>query len=117
MSLEERKYLPLNGPGNYRVKNHIIYTRVLEVNAVRHCNLSCRSCSHSSPLANKQVYHVDKVKSDLEKLSRFLKCETIRVVGGERLLHPEFNKLIKAILTLLGFFFLIALIIEQMIMF
>ena len=97
MSLEERKHLPLNGPGNYRVENHIIYTRALEVNAVRHCNLSCRSCSHSSPLANKQVYHVDEVKNDLEKLSKFLKCETIRVVGGEPLLHPEFNKLIKEI--------------------
>ena len=97
ISLLERKDLQLNGPGNYKVEDNTIYTRAIEINAVKHCNLSCRGCSHSSPLSPKQISDISIVKRDLEKLSKFMKCETIRVVGGEPLLHPEFNKLIKVI--------------------
>ena len=43
VNFTDRFNLPLNGPGNYRVRDNIIYTRAIEINAVRHCNLSCRS--------------------------------------------------------------------------
>lgn len=97
MKLNQRKDLNLNGPGNYRVKNNCIYTRAIEINATRHCNLSCKSCSHSSPIANKSIYDARNIREDLSYLSKYIKCEIIRIVGGEPLLHPEFKEIIKAI--------------------
>ncbi len=87
----------LNGPGNYRVEDNKVFTRAIEINAVRHCNLSCRSCSHSAPIAEKKINNAKKILEDLSKLSNYLKCETVRVVGGEPLLHPELCKVLKAI--------------------
>ena len=97
ISISERELLPLNGPGNYRVKDGVIWTRAIEINAVRHCNLSCRGCSHSSPLEGYFVLQPNEIASSLRKLSRFLKAETIRVVGGEPLLHPNLSLLLCAV--------------------
>jgi len=87
----------MNGPGNYRVRDNIIYTRAIEINAVRQCNLSCRGCSHSSPIADKKVYEPKTIRKDLSMISKFIKCETIRIVGGEPLLHPNFKEVLQAI--------------------
>ncbi len=94
---EERFDMPLTGLSNYRVRNNIIYTQTLEINAVRHCNLSCRSCSHSSPIAKKENINPFVVGKDLQSLSRFLKCQVVRILGGEPLLHPSLKELIKEI--------------------
>lgn len=99
LSLEDRKLLPLNGPNNYRVEDNKVITRAIEVNAVRHCNLSCKGCSHCSPISNKKIYNIENLKNDLVKLSEFLKSEFIRVVGGEPLLYPNLNELFKVIKT------------------
>lgn len=97
ISISERESLPLNGPGNYRVKDGVIWTRAIEINAVRQCNLSCRGCSHSSPLEEYSVLQPKEIKSSLRELSRFLRAETIRIVGGEPLLHPDLSSLLCAV--------------------
>lgn len=97
ISLSERESLPLNGPGNYRVKDGVIWTRAIEINATRHCNLSCRGCSHSSPLEEHFVLQPEEIASSLRKLSGFLRAETVRIVGGEPLLHPNLNLLLCAV--------------------
>lgn len=97
ISISERESLPLNGPGNYRVKDGVIWTRAIEINATRHCNLSCRGCSHSSPLEEYSVLQPEETNNNLRELSRFLKAETVRIVGGEPLLHPDLNSLICAV--------------------
>lgn len=97
LSLEDRNNLPLNGPSNYRVNNNKIITRAIEVNAVRQCNLSCKGCSHSSPIASKRIYELESLKRDLKNLSKYLNSEFIRIVGGEPLLYPDFNNLLKII--------------------
>lgn len=94
ISISEREALPLNGPGNYQVKSGVIWTRAIEINATRHCNLSCRGCSHSSPLEKYSVLHPEEINSSLSELSRFLKAETVRIVGGEPLLHPKLGTLL-----------------------
>ncbi len=96
-NLEDRKNLPLNGPNNYRVLNNIVYTRAIEINAVRHCNLSCRSCSHSSPIASCSEYDFKDIEKDLSKLSQYLHSEFVRLLGGEPLLHSNFLEVLKAI--------------------
>ncbi len=94
ISISEREYRPLNGPGNYRVKDGAIWTRAIEINATRHCNLSCRGCSHSSPLEDYFVLQPEEISGTLKELSGFLKAETVRFVGGEPLLHPDLKSLI-----------------------
>lgn len=97
ISLSERELLPLNGPGNYRVKDGVIWTRTIEINATRHCNLSCRGCSHSSPLEEYFVLQPGETASSLRELSGYLRAETVRIVGGEPLLHPNLSSLLCAI--------------------
>ena len=97
LNLEDRKKLPLNGPNNYRVINDKVETRAIEINAVRQCNLSCKGCSHCSPIANSKIYDTEVLKEDLVRLSKFLKSEFIRIVGGEPLLHSNLHELLKVI--------------------
>ena len=97
LKLEERFNMPLDGLSNYRVRNGIIYTHSIEVNVVRHCNLSCRSCSHSSPISIKKCMNPSSIGKDLEKLSHYLKCKVVRVLGGEPLLHPALDEFLKEI--------------------
>lgn len=94
-SLEDRKDLELNGPGNYRVLNNKIFTRAIEINAVRHCNLSCKSCSHSSPISRSKEYDVKIIQNDLALLSQYLHCEFVRLLGGEPLLHSNLIDVLK----------------------
>ena len=37
----------------YNIINGKIITRKFTISATHHCNLSCRSCTHLSPIANK----------------------------------------------------------------
>lgn len=97
ISISERESLPLNGPGNYRVRDGVIWTRAIEINATRHCNLSCRGCSHSSPLEEYFVLQPEEIISSLRELSGFLRAETVRLVGGEPLLHPNMSSLVCAV--------------------
>lgn len=97
LNLEDRKNLPLNGPSNYRICENKVLTRAIEVNAVTQCNLSCKGCSHCSPIAENKIYNPDQLKRDLMILSKFLKTEFVRVVGGEPLLHPELSIFLKNI--------------------
>lgn len=96
-NLEDRKNLPLNGPDNYRVVDNIVYTRAVEINAVRQCNLSCRSCSHSSPIASCSEYNFTDIEKDLSNLSVYLHSEFVRLLGGEPLLHTNLLNVLKAI--------------------
>lgn len=94
---DERTNLPLDGPSNYRVVNNIIYTRSIEINATKFCNLSCKGCSHSSPITDKHLYLLDTLNNDITLLSKFLRCEIVRVVGGEPLLHDNLALILKTI--------------------
>lgn len=97
ITYEERFNLPLNGLSNYRVRNNIIYTHSIEINVVRQCNLSCRSCSHSSPLSPNKCMNPFDASKDLERLSHFIKCKVLRILGGEPLLHPALEELLKRV--------------------
>lgn len=97
ISLRDRESLPLNGPGNYRVRDGVVWTRAVEINAVRHCNLSCRGCSHSAPLETPYILQPEEIFNSLTELSKFLKAETVRIVGGEPLLHPDLQSLFCAV--------------------
>jgi len=68
----------------------------LEVDAVEHCNLKCAHCSHLSPYfkINKD-YTLSKFKNDINILSKILKTDIFRFVGGEPFLNLELDKMVK----------------------
>jgi GTP 3',8-cyclase len=68
-----------------------------EVNPVEHCNLSCLSCSHLSPIQQRYVVDPADLERDLTVLGRHYHARWVRLVGGEPLLHPKLDLLLDAI--------------------
>ncbi len=69
----------------------------LEINAVARCNLSCVACTRSAPAAAPFFADPEEVFRDLRDLSSVVTAKTVRVNGGEPLLHPRLAGLLDAI--------------------
>lgn len=76
------------------MENNLEY---LEVGIVEYCNLNCKGCSHFSPLADKnEAVEIEEYKKDIRRLSVLLPViYKIRLLGGEPLLHPDLNEIVK----------------------
>ncbi len=74
-----------------------VQSEALEVNAVSHCNIRCRWCSHASPDSSPGFAAEEVVANDLTALARWMHVEHVRVLGGEPLLHPRLESLISAV--------------------
>ena len=62
----------------------------LEIPIVKHCNLKCKYCSHLANIENEWFEDYDFFEKNLVRLSSlFENIETIRLLGGEPLLHPK----------------------------
>ena len=96
---QERKERPLNGPGKYRFFDGYIWTRAIEIPAVEHCNLNCKWCSHSSLHMPPFEADPNEIHENLCLLSKFLRVENVRIVGGEPLLHKNIRELLSAVKT------------------
>ena len=66
----------------------------IETHIVEHCNLKCRGCSHFSGLASPQFKDLNEFCTEFKALSELTnaKIRTIRLMGGEPLLHPDVIK-------------------------
>jgi organic radical activating enzyme len=74
-----------------------VRSEAIEISAVRHCNISCRSCMHGSPSMAASFIEVGQVEKDLTTLAQWMDVEHVRVLGGEPLLHPELPELLRAV--------------------
>lgn len=63
--------------------------RYLEHHIVDHCNLKCAGCSHFSPIADEWFEDIEDFKRDFGELAKKFQVGTIRLMGGEPLLHPQ----------------------------
>lgn len=65
--------------------------KTLVINICDHCNLNCMGCDHFSPIADSKFYDVKQISNDLKRLHEIIgeKIDTIGVMGGEPLLHPN----------------------------
>lgn len=63
----------------------------IDINVVDHCNLKCKYCANFCPLVNEKFLDVAEFDKDCERLSSLSngKIKTIRLLGGEPLLHPS----------------------------
>lgn len=81
-----------------RIKNgKIEHASSCEINAVDHCNISCRDCNHASPAIKKRWADPETVLRDLSTLAKAYTPQRIKVVGGEPLLHPHLPELLAAL--------------------
>ena len=82
---------------SYQVIDGRIQAEACEINVVHHCNLSCRSCSHLSPVSPRLAVDPDAVHRDLAALAPHYRPKHVRLVGGEPLLHPALADVVAAV--------------------
>jgi hypothetical protein len=62
----------------------------VETHLVDHCNLNCKGCGHFSSIAETHFTDLAVFKRDFSRLGElFENIATIRLMGGEPLLHPD----------------------------
>lgn len=69
-----------------------------EVHLVDHCNLNCQCCDNFSPLAEEHFVEKESFTNDFKQLSNLDsngKIKSMRLLGGEPLLHPYINYFLK----------------------
>lgn len=72
----------------------------LDCHIVDHCNLNCRGCSVYSPLAEKGFADIKMLKKDLSQLNALAgdgRVLRIHILGGEPLLHPELEEIVRLV--------------------
>lgn len=72
--------------------------KVIGIPVVEHCNLNCKGCLHfCHKNQEKYFYDLGQYKKDIKQLHIFFdEVETIRLYGGEPLLHPHLEGFIEA---------------------
>src|SRR5262245_27405170 len=73
-----------------------LYGNACEVNVVHHCNLTCRGCFHLSPVFKKHYVTAESMQADLTCLAKYYHAGSVRLLGGEPLLHPDLLGMIAA---------------------
>ena len=76
------------------VRKHFVYS--LEVNAVDHCNLRCRQCAHMSPAYQEAFRTPEQLSRVLGRTAEAVYANTLSVLGGEPLLHPNLAEVLDA---------------------
>ncbi len=70
------------------------YLESIELSCAMHCNLSCRGCSHASPLEVIRWIDVEKTVRCLKLLHEVIDIGVIRFIGGEPTLYNELEVLV-----------------------
>ena len=69
----------------------------LETHLTDHCNLNCKGCGHFCPVADEWYADISQHRRDLKRLAQlFANIATIRLMGGEPLLHPAVCQFIES---------------------
>lgn len=93
-SNEIKAQLIQNGIKKFR---DFIYLPYLELHLTDHCNLNCKGCSHFCPIADKNYLSMGTYLKDMKRMAMiFESILTIRLMGGEPLLHPNIVDFVKA---------------------
>lgn len=83
--------------GPYLQDGRVVSPEGCELNAVHHCNLTCVSCSHLSPMFRKAVVDPAEAYADLSALAGHFAPRFVKILGGEPLLHPALIDLLDAV--------------------
>jgi len=72
-------------------------SKSLEIHVADHCNLDCVGCSHDSPFLVRRYEDPAQLQIALGTLWRHYRAKTIKLVGGEPLLHPDIRDVIRVV--------------------
>jgi MoaA/NifB/PqqE/SkfB family radical SAM enzyme len=65
----------------------------VEVHVTEHCNLNCKGCNHFSCIAEEEYLDPAQFEKDFTRLAELSKDYfTIKILGGEPLLHPRITE-------------------------
>ena len=78
--------------------------KFIEFHLVDSCNLKCRACTSFSNISKKANFIDARLLGiRLTRLTKLFTIEQIRLLGGEPLLHPDINNIIKIVRQCLGY--------------
>jgi len=66
-----------------------------ETHITEACNLKCRGCSHFSVFAKPKHKDITEFQREFERLAEIEEVQTIRLMGGEPLLNPNFMEYLR----------------------
>lgn len=75
-------------------QNNKINISGLEINISERCNLNCKGCDHAMSMIESKIIPISELVTNLVNASRYFHSNTLRIIGGEPLLHPELAELI-----------------------
>lgn len=78
-------------------ENSLLYVAAIEINVTERCNLKCMGCDHAMGFIPERHIGLADIDKDLKGLKNVVHARTVRVIGGEPLLHPEFENIVKSI--------------------
>jgi organic radical activating enzyme len=84
-------------PRPFGLRGGRIWSDNVEVNVVYHCNLACKACNHFSPIARATFVEADDVARDFRLLAQSYRAKSVKVIGGEPLLHPRLLDIVAAL--------------------
>lgn len=69
----------------------------IDIPVVEHCNLCCKGCTAFSPIAEEEFLNYEQYCMDMRKLAELTNHNLSQIVytGGEPLLHPRFNDMLR----------------------
>jgi hypothetical protein len=79
------------------VDGRVKHDRPCELMVVHHCNLRCQSCNSFSPIMPAVFSDPAAIEADLDTLGRVYTAKSIRVLGGEPLLHPQLAEILRRV--------------------
>ena len=75
----------------------MIAKRTIQYHVTRHCTLRCAHCATQSQAGKQKPWSVgiEVYKRDLIKIAEIFDLHELIIIGGEPLLHPEIDQLVK----------------------
>lgn len=69
----------------------------IQTHITEHCNLNCRGCDHFSPVAKEAYVELNEYKKDIMRLRELFEERFVfmSIMGGEPLLHPQIEEILK----------------------
>ncbi len=75
----------------------LFHKRTLELHVTDHCNLNCKGCSHYAPIADEFYISLEELEEYYNNIKsrELIFFSTLRLMGGEPLLHPHITEIIE----------------------
>jgi len=74
--------------------NALLHIPAIEFNITEQCNICCLGCDHAIGIIPSRHISKEDINKDVRRLRQILHAKTIRIIGGEPLLHPNIEEIV-----------------------